>query len=54
MADGLSIPGVTDKYKTNDLVNSLMEVERKPLRREEAQLEKYQTQQRRRRNKKEK
>lgn len=45
MADGLSIPGVTDKYKTNDLVNSLMEVERKPLRREEAQLEKYQTQQ---------
>ncbi len=45
MADGLSIPGVTDKYKTNDLVNSLMEIERKPLRREEAQLEKYQTQQ---------
>ena len=45
MADGISIPGVTDKYKTNDLVNSLMEVERKPLRREEAQLEHYQKQQ---------
>ncbi len=45
MADGISIPGVTDKYKTNDLVNSLMEVERKPLKREEAQLENYQKQQ---------
>ncbi len=45
MADGLTIPGVSDKYKTNDLVKSLMEVERVPLKREEAQLEKYQEQQ---------
>ncbi len=45
MADGLSIPGVSDKYKTNDLVESLMEVERLPLKREESNLEKYQGQQ---------
>ncbi|MBR4387088.1 MAG: flagellar filament capping protein FliD [Treponema sp.] len=45
MADGISIPGVTDKYKTNDLVESLMEVERVPLKREQAQLETYQHQQ---------
>ncbi len=45
MADGISIPGVTDKYKTNDLVESLMEVERVPLKREQANLEKYQSQQ---------
>ena len=45
MADGISIPGVTDKYKTNDLVESLMEVERVPLKREQAQLETYQSQQ---------
>ena len=41
MADGISIPGVTDKYKTNDLVEALMETERIPLKREQAQLEKY-------------
>ena len=41
MADGLNIPGVSDKYKTNDLVKSLMEVERIPLKREEANLETY-------------
>ncbi|MGN0728776.1 flagellar filament capping protein FliD [Treponema sp.] len=41
MADGLNIPGVSDKYKTNDLVESLMEVERIPLKREEANLETY-------------
>ena len=45
MADGLSIPGVSDKYKTNDLVEALMEVERLPLKREESNLEKYQGQQ---------
>ena len=45
MADGLSIPGVSDKYKTNDLVEALMEVERVPLKREESNLEKYQGQQ---------
>ena len=42
---GLSIPGVTDKYGTNDLVESLMEVERIPLKREQATLETYQNQQ---------
>ena len=45
MADGISIPGVTDKYKTNDLVDALMEVERVPLKREQEQLETYQSQQ---------
>ncbi|MBQ7165794.1 MAG: flagellar filament capping protein FliD [Treponema sp.] len=45
MADGLSIPGVSDKYKTNDLVEALMEVERIPLKREESNREKYQGQQ---------
>ncbi len=45
MADGLSIPGVTDRYKTNDLVEALMETERVPLKREQEQLEKYQDQQ---------
>ena len=45
MADGLTIPGVTDRYKTNDLVNSLMEVERIPLKREEEALEGYKKQQ---------
>ncbi len=45
MADGLTIPGVSDKYKTNDLVEALMEVERVPLKREESNLEKYQGQQ---------
>lgn len=44
MADGLTIPGVSDKYKTNDLVESLMEVERIPLKREQSNLEKYQEQ----------
>ena len=45
MADGLNIPGVSDKYKTNDLVESLMEVERIPLKREESNLETYKKQQ---------
>ena len=45
MADGLSIPGVSDKYKTGDLVEALMEVERAPLKREESRLESYKSQQ---------
>ncbi|MBO4404065.1 MAG: flagellar filament capping protein FliD [Treponema sp.] len=45
MADGLNIPGVSDRYKTNDLVEALMEAERIPLKREQAQLETYQKQQ---------
>jgi len=45
LADGLTIPGVTDRYKTNDLVDSLMEVERIPLKREEEALEGYKKQQ---------
>lgn len=44
MAD-ISIPGVTDKYKTNDLIKNLMEAERVPLTREQKQLETYKTQQ---------
>lgn len=45
MADGLNIPGVSDRYKTNDLVNSLMEVERIPLKREEEKVETFKNQQ---------
>lgn len=45
MADGLTIPGVSDRYKTNSLVDALMEAERVPLKREQAQLETYQKQQ---------
>ena len=36
---GISIPGVTDQYKTNDTVEKLMKVERIPLTREQKQLE---------------
>src|SRR5574344_1127767 len=42
MAD---IPGVTDKYKTNETIEALMAVERKPLDREKETLEKYKTEQ---------
>lgn len=45
MADGLSIPGLSDKYKTNELVEALMASERIPLNREEANLKNYQKQQ---------
>ena len=38
MAD-INIPGVSDKYKTNDLVKSLVEVEKIPLKREQEKLE---------------
>ena len=42
---GINIPGVNDKYKTNDLVEGLMKVERIPLTREQNTLESYKTQQ---------
>ena len=45
MADGLNIPGVSDKYKTNDLVKALMDVERVPLTREEEKVETFKNQQ---------
>lgn len=44
MAD-IAIPGVSDKYKTNDLVEALMKKERLPLTREEETLERYKEQQ---------
>lgn len=42
---GINIPGVSDKYKTNDLVKSLVEVEKIPLKREQEKLEGYKTEQ---------
>lgn len=42
---GISIPGVTDPYNTNDTVEKLMQVERIPLTREQNQLEKYKNEQ---------
>ena len=42
---GLNIPGVTDKYNTNDTVEKLMKVERVPLTREQDTLKTYQAQQ---------
>ena len=42
---GINIPGVSDKYKTNDLVKSLVEVEKLPLKREQEKLEGYKTEQ---------
>ena len=36
-----NIPGVSDKYKTNDLVKSLLEVERIPLNREQKKLDDF-------------
>ena len=42
---GLNIPGVTDKYNTNDTVEKLMKVERVPLVREQDTLKTYQAQQ---------
>lgn len=41
---GISIPGVTDQYKSNDTVEKLMQVERIPLTREQNQLEEYKAQ----------
>ena len=45
MADGLNIPGVSDRYKTNDLVKALIEKERLPLTKEEEKVETYKSQQ---------
>ena len=42
---GLSIPGVNDKYKTNEIVEGLMKVERIPLTREQEHLESIKKQQ---------
>jgi flagellar capping protein FliD len=42
---GINIPGVSDKYKTTDLIAGLMEVEKQPLKREQGTLETYKTQQ---------
>ena len=36
---GISIPGVTDQYKTSETVEKLMEIEKIPLTREQKQLE---------------
>ncbi|MBP7479846.1 MAG: flagellar hook protein, partial [Spirochaetaceae bacterium] len=44
MAD-ISIPGVTDKYKTNDLVKALVEAERVPLVREQEKLDGFKVEQ---------
>jgi flagellar hook-associated protein 2 len=44
MAD-INIPGVTDKYKTNDLVAALVAEARLPLTREEEKLETYKSEQ---------
>lgn len=44
MAD-INIPGVTDKYKTNDLVAALVAEARLPLTREETKLETYKSEQ---------
>ncbi len=41
----LNIPGVSDKYGTQELISGLMEVERVPIEREETRLEGFQTQQ---------
>ena len=44
MAD-ITIPGVSDKYGTTNLIQQLMEVERVPLTREQERLESYKTEQ---------
>lgn len=44
MAD-INIPGITDKYKTNDTVEKLMQIEKIPLTREQKTLETYKKQQ---------
>ncbi len=42
---GISLPGVSDKYKTNDLIEALMNQERLPLEREKKTLDGYKIQQ---------
>ena len=44
MAD-ISIPGVSDKYKTNDYIEALMKKERIPLNHEQESLDRYKEQQ---------
>lgn len=44
MAD-ISIPGVSNKYRSNETVEGLMKIERIPLNREQETLESYETQQ---------
>ena len=44
MAD-ISIPGVSDKYKTNDYIEALVKKERLPLTREQESLDRYKEQQ---------
>lgn len=44
MAD-ISIPGVSDKYKTNDYIEALMQKERIPLNHEQESLDRYKEQQ---------
>ncbi|WP_407425951.1 flagellar filament capping protein FliD [Treponema sp.] len=41
----ISIPGVSDKYKTNDYIDALMKKERIPLNREQESLDRYKEQQ---------
>ena len=41
----ISIPGVSDKYKTNDYIDALMKKERIPLTREQESLDRYKEQQ---------
>ena len=41
----ISIPGVSDKYKTNDYIEALMKKERIPLTREQESLDRYKEQQ---------
>lgn len=40
----INIPGISDKYKTNDLIEGLMKVERVPLTREQETLDKFKEQ----------
>lgn len=42
---GINIPGVTDKYNTNDTVEKLMQIERIPLTREQKTLDTYKEEQ---------
>ena len=41
----ISIPGVSDKYKTNDYIDALMQKERVPLNHEQESLDRYKEQQ---------
>ena len=43
MAD-ISIPGVSDKYKTNDYIEALMQKEKVPLNHEQESLDRYKEQ----------